>query len=257
MARYEVGPNVGEALGDPSFDHGYHHERSFIPLSPVARFLLGLCFREHCLRAISAEGGDTERARRFVRTVLEHVLNSEPAGLSPGEVTREALVDGELGRFLAARKAVITTLVEEVTAAVEATGAPRFTVMEMSGVAKGYTSGQPTGGPAPAGAWQDAIDPAAVAAARHGRKAIGFAREPMRLRFDLKAYRQLLPAGASLLSRAPPDAARLRLDREPLSEGCAGACARSRLARFLSLRLHTVNGPTPDPRGARDLNGAL
>ncbi len=187
---------LAESLGYGEFDHGYHHERAFIALSPVARLLLGLCFCPHCTRAIGAAGVAVERVRAFVRAELARVLDGTANALPAGAVDHAeiaALADGELGRFLRARERIVTSLVAEVRAAVEAAGASRFVPMDMAGAMLGYATGAPTGPPAPASAWREGLDPAAVAGAAHGLAAIGYARDPARLRGDLAAYRDLVP----------------------------------------------------------------
>lgn len=227
LASRGVEAILAESLGYGGFDHGYHHERTFIALSPVARLLLGLCFCAHCTRAIGAQGVAVGRVQAFVREELEHIFVGTPTALPAGDAMLAeiaALVEGELGRFLHAREAVVTSLAAEVRAAVEAAGDSRFVVMDMAGAALGYATGQPTGPPAPASAWREGIDPAAVAGAAHGLAAIGYARDPARLRGDLAAYRALIPPERSLavaLRPMPPDCddpanltAKLRLLRE-------------------------------------------
>src|SRR4029077_10447675 len=66
IARYRVDAIKLEALSYMPFDHGYHHERSFIHLSPDVRYLLGLCFCAHCLAYDLAAGVDAERVRARV-----------------------------------------------------------------------------------------------------------------------------------------------------------------------------------------------
>jgi hypothetical protein len=228
LASRGVEAILAESLGYGGFDHGFHHERAFIPLSPVVRFLLGLCFCEHCLREIARAGVDVVRVREFVRTELGNVLAGAPTTLPDGEVERDeiaALIVGELGRFLDARQGIVTSLTAEVRAAVEAAGDSRFVVMDMAGAAKGYATGAPTGAPAPASAWREGIDPAAVAGAGHGLATIGYAREPARLRLDLDAYRALVPPDRALsvaLRPMHPDCdgpANLRAKIDMLREG--------------------------------------
>ncbi|MGN6564883.1 MAG: hypothetical protein ACTHMU_19665 [Thermomicrobiales bacterium] len=192
---------LAEALGYAAFDHGYHHERSFIPLSPVVRFLLGLCFCEHCASAIGRQGVDVARLRQFTQTQLLAVLAGEPHILPDGPATwgtLAGLADGELGRFLIARQAIVTSLAQEVTTAVEQAGSARFVVMDMAGAAKGYATGQPAGDPAPASAWQDGLDLPALSRTCHGIEAIGYTQDPERLRLDLDAYGHTLAPGTPL-----------------------------------------------------------
>ncbi|MFN8512945.1 MAG: hypothetical protein U0232_14000 [Thermomicrobiales bacterium] len=201
IARYGVDAILAESLSYEGFNHGYHHERSFIQLSPVVRHLFGLCFCEHCLRAIRAAGVDTERLSRFVRDALEKALAGEPDGLPEGDATLAnlaPLAEGELGGFLAARQGIVTSLVAEVAEAVAAVGPTRLTMMDMSGAAKGYATGLPTGDPAAVDAWKEGVDPAAASRAAHALSVIGYAREPERLRLDLDAYTALLPADRTL-----------------------------------------------------------
>jgi len=163
-----------------------------------------------------------------VRAELGNVLDGAPTTLPDGEVERAeiaALTAGELGRFLDARQGIVTSLAAEVRAAVEAAGDSRFVVMDMAGAAKGYATGAPTGAPAPASAWREGIDPAAVAGAGHGLGTIGYAREPARLRLDLDAYHALVPPDRALsvaLRPMHPDCdgpANLRAKIDMLREG--------------------------------------
>jgi hypothetical protein len=201
LASRGVAAILAEALGYAAFDHGYHHERSFIPLPPIARFLLGLCFCAHCTSAIERQGVSVARLRQFTQTALTAVLTGEPHTLPDGPVTWEALAglaDGELGHFLTARQPIVTSLAQEVTTAVEEAGSVRFVVMDMAGAAKGYATGQPTGTPAPASAWHDGLDLPALSRACHGIEAIGYTQDPARLRLDLDAYGQTLAPGTPL-----------------------------------------------------------
>ncbi|MBM4438121.1 MAG: hypothetical protein FJ029_13025, partial [Actinobacteria bacterium] len=55
-----------ENVGHPGFAYGWVRERVLIDLSPWTRFLLGLCFCEHCLAAARAHGVDAPRVRAGV-----------------------------------------------------------------------------------------------------------------------------------------------------------------------------------------------
>lgn len=224
---------LAESLSYQPFDHGYHHERSFVPLSPAAKLLFSLCFCEHCLAAIGQAGVDTERVRRFVRDALEKVLAGEASGLPESEggdlslAALGGLAGGELGRFLAARQAIVTSLVAEVTEAVEGAGDARFVMMDMSGAAKGYATGEPSGDPAPSGAWQGGVDVEGVGRACHGVEAIGYARDPARLRGDLAAYRRLMPNGAGLSVALRP--------MRPDCDSAENLAAKAAVARALGI----------------------
>lgn len=90
-----------ESLDFMTYDHGYHHEAAFIPLSPYARFLLGLCFCRRC-------GGG--RVRAEVRRRLEEFLRG--AGTEPADPRAE--FESWAGAYQAKRTGLVRELVEEV-----------------------------------------------------------------------------------------------------------------------------------------------
>ena len=218
---------VAESLHYHPLEHGFHHERYFLELGALTRFLLGLCFCEHCLEAARARGVDGEGLRHFAATVIERTFDE--GGAEPGaELTLDEaceLAGGEMRGFLQARAATVTSLVDGAARAAEAEGA-RFAFLDASGAIKGYETGRPAGGPAPEIAWRLGADLPAIGRAGRQLEAIAYAADPERVRVDLEAYRALAP-GATL-------AAALR----PMLPDCDSAenlAAKLRLARELDL----------------------
>jgi hypothetical protein len=182
VARLGVATIVAESLHYHPLEHGYSHERYFVPLGPRARYLLGLCFCRHCLKAAAGAGVDGDGLRRAVRDELERVFG--------GAEEEPLALEGEPAGYARVREEVVTSLAAEVADAVRAEGS-ELAFMDLSGAVKGYATGRPTGEAAPALAWQLGVDVAAVAGACGSLEAIGYAYEPHRLRFDLEAYRAL------------------------------------------------------------------
>ena len=174
VAALGVAGICSEALHYLGLEHGYAHERYFVALGPRVRYLLGLCFCEHCLAAAQAAGVDGDGARRSAREAIESAF----AGDDPGG-------DPERDEYARVREQVVTSLVAEVA---EAAGETPFEFIELSGAVKGYADGRPTGAPAPSIAWQLGVDADAVAGACDGIEAIGYAADPERIRGDLDAY---------------------------------------------------------------------
>jgi hypothetical protein len=172
-----------------------------VPLSPAIRFLLGLCFCEHCEAALEARGVPVAHVRRAVQQAIGQVFDGEPCAAESLPVSRAAigaLADGALGQLLDARQEIVTSLVAEIAEAVAATGDAQAIAMDMSGAALGYATGAPTGALAHTRAWEDGLDLAAVARAAHGLSVLAYARDPARVAADLAAYREIAPTGASL-----------------------------------------------------------
>jgi hypothetical protein len=200
-----------ESIGYHGFDHGYHHERTFVPLSPAIRFLLGLCFCEHCCAAMRTSGIDATSLQQFVRHEIEQVFDGAPSTVEDLPVDREALAGlagGELGAWLTARCGIVSSLVHEITQAIHSAGSAQSIAMDMSGAALGYATGMPTGALAHSRAWEDGLDLRSVAAAADGLAVLAYARDPARVAADLAAYRHILPQDRSLtvgVRPMPPD----------------------------------------------------
>jgi hypothetical protein len=184
VAALGVATICAESLHYHPLEHGYAHERYFVPLGLRSRFLLGLCFCAHCVEAARGVGVNGEEARRAVRGELDRVFAGD--GEEPlEELERSSLAD--LEGYLGVREHVVTSLVEEVAEAARGGGA-ELEIIDSSGAMKGYGTGRPTGAPAPAVAWQLGVDVDAVARVSDGIEAIGYAADPERIRGDLDAY---------------------------------------------------------------------
>jgi hypothetical protein len=175
LAGLGVATICSESLHYHSLEHGYAHERYFVPLSTRVRYLLGLCFCEHCLAAARAQGVDGDAVRREARAEIERAFEGEAEDAR--EIERDA--------YAGVRQEVVTSLTAEVA---EAAGGTALEFIDLSGAVKGYATGRPTGAPAPSIAWQFGIDVAGVARACHGIQAIAYAADPERIRGDLDAY---------------------------------------------------------------------
>lgn len=193
IAAKGVATVVAESLHFHSLEHGFHHERYFVELGAFGRYLLGLCFCDHCLEAARNRGVQADRLRAEVRRELERRFAMEPVPEAL-ELVRETVgkfAGGELAAYIQTRCETVTSLAAEATQAAASEGA-HFAFIDLSGAVKGYATGRPQGDPAPAIAWHSGIDVGGVAAASGQVEAIGYAADPERLRLDLDAYRAII-----------------------------------------------------------------
>lgn len=207
IASRGVATIVAESLHYHPLEHGFHHERYFLELGSLDRYLLGLCFCEHCKRAAADAGTDADRVQAEARARLERVFaGGEPTEGEAERPTLEELAGGEMAGYLEARDRVVASLVEEAGDAARREGAD-LTFMDLSGAVKGYATGRPTGGPASEISWRLGVDLETIGGVTH-LQAIGYAADPSRLKTDLEAYRSHL-SGEHTLSVAlrpmPPD----------------------------------------------------
>lgn len=214
LARYPLETLIVESVCYMPFDHGYHHERCLVPISPLAKYLLGLCFCEHCIAKAAAEGVDMGALRRHIADELDRHLAGDPSELDGLPFTRtavEQLAGGDMTAVLAARRSIVTSLIHDVKDAVAAVSGAPVMVMEWSGGLRGAGMGMPVGDTstaAPDRAWQDGVDLRSVRDACDGVGVLGYVHLVEELRRDLEAYRMLLGSKTTLsvaLRPMPPD----------------------------------------------------
>ncbi|MFJ8110799.1 hypothetical protein [Streptomyces sp. NPDC096132] len=194
VARLGVDAVVAESLHYGTFGHGYHHERSFVPLGPLEDFLLGLCFCPYCAERAAAAGVDAAAARAEAARVVARVLDG--ADPHAGELTPDGL-PGPVAAYVRTRTATVTSLAATVADAVAAEGS-QLVFLDLTGAIKGYGNGLPTGALAVDEAWRTGVDPAAVGSVVPGYAVLAYARDPERVAADTVAYRAALPARCSL-----------------------------------------------------------
>ncbi|MEU4835210.1 hypothetical protein [Streptosporangium sp. NPDC023615] len=190
VARLGVDSVVAEALHFGTFGHGYHHERSFVPLGPMDTFLLGLCFCGFCMRRATDLGVKAEVAREECSRIVGAVLDGAPP--AQGEVTRAALTayaGPEAVAYARARSETVTSLVSDVSTAVTAEGS-RLVFLDATGSVKGYGDGLPSSGLAAHDSWQLGVDLVALGDLVPSLGVLAYARDAGRVAEDVVAYRR-------------------------------------------------------------------
>jgi hypothetical protein len=214
LARYPLDALLVESICYMPFDHGYHHERLLVSISPLAKFLLGVCFCEHCIASVARAGVQAEKVQAYVAEQLDRHLGGAASDLDGADLSRSRitqLAGGDLTAMLAARQSVVTSLVREVKEAVAAVSKVPVLVMEWSGGLRGAGMGMPVGATssaAPARAWEDGVDLQEVRDVCDGFGVLGYVRDMEALRVDLEAYRKAIGATTQLsvaLRPMPPD----------------------------------------------------
>jgi hypothetical protein len=214
LARYELDTLMVESVCYMPFEHGYHHERLMIPVPAAARYLLGVCFCQHCMQVANRCGVDAARLRDHVREQLDRALNGESSELDDIAVEREAIAEvagGEMAGLLEAREQVVRESVGQIVEAVRDVKPMPVVVMEWSGGLRGAGMGMPvpvTSAPALDRAWQDGVGLSGIVSQADGIVTLGYVRDLEAFRVDLNAYRLAVPPGKTLavaVRPMPPD----------------------------------------------------
>jgi len=117
---------LAESLSYLLYNHGHPHELWGARLDPTTRYLLSLCFCEHCLAHARLRGIDGEALRAQVAQELTRTWNAEyPSGRDPddgAEISSLHFVWPDLAAYTRMRMDTVSTLVADVTAAVHRHG---------------------------------------------------------------------------------------------------------------------------------------
>ncbi|MFJ5118664.1 hypothetical protein [Kitasatospora sp. NPDC088548] len=170
LARYGVDAIRAESLHFHGLRHGYHHERYFEELGPVAEALLGICFCDHCRAAATRAGVPADEVAEAVRGELRRRLADDAAAAEPGAL--DELAGGGLAAYVDASAATVTSLAAEAAEAAERYGM-RLSFMDGGGPGKGWLSG---------------IDLPTLAKAAHQIETLGYAKTPEAVREKIAAF---------------------------------------------------------------------
>ncbi len=114
-----------ESLSFRHFDYGFLNAKVLVEMTPLQRFLMGLCFCPHCLERADQAGMDGAQFKRQVAGYLEENLkhNPLPEEMIPvSDETLDTLFGGELRKFLEVRTEIALSLFKEIVAIVRSYG---------------------------------------------------------------------------------------------------------------------------------------
>ncbi|MFD0348268.1 hypothetical protein ACFQ0M_24010 [Kitasatospora aburaviensis] len=123
-----------ESLHFHGLRHGYHHERYFEELGPVAEALLGVCFCTHCRAAADRAGVPAEEVAAAVRTELRRRLADDAAAGAPAAL--DELAGGAFAAYVDASAATVSSLAAELTEQARRHGM-RLSFMDGAGPGRG------------------------------------------------------------------------------------------------------------------------
>lgn len=117
LGRYALHSVQFESYGYMSFPHDHHHVKIGVDLSPVAAYLLGLCFCPACLQAAQNEDIDHRQLQAVVRRYLDEAIDGERS--MPDGPAEEAALElmPDLEPYLRMRRRTVLNLVERLGAA--------------------------------------------------------------------------------------------------------------------------------------------
>ena len=148
---YEVDGISVESIGFPPYEHGFHHEMSFIKPNKWLSQNLGLCFCKYCVAGAEKAGVDAKALKaRVAKNIHDYLEGDFDLQTDMAEALWLADVEGDLDlrKFLEFRSQVVTSLAKEI----------RQSVRKDIEVAIIPSVARPTGG-----AWYEGTDLKAIA----------------------------------------------------------------------------------------------
>ena len=148
---YEVDGISVESIGFPPYEHGFHHEMSFVKPNKWLSQNLGLCFCKYCVAGAEKAGVDAKALKaRVAGSIHDYLEGDFDLQSDMAEALWLADVEGDLDlrKFLEFRSQVVTSLAKEI----------RQSVRKEIEVAIIPSVARPTGG-----AWYEGTDLKAIA----------------------------------------------------------------------------------------------
>ena len=107
-----------ESLGYLGYVHGYHHEVDAVPLGPLEKFILSLCFCDGCRANAAKAGIQVDGLRETLQRIIlqrfkaDHAAGSDPRNAE--QISTLFAVIPEMQTFVALRCANIASLIARI-----------------------------------------------------------------------------------------------------------------------------------------------
>ena len=118
---YEVDGVSIESVGFPPYEHGFHHEMSFVKPNKWLSQYLGLCFCRHCMTGAENAGVDAVSLKVRVAKNIDDYLSGDidfPEDMADAFWLADIEGDVDIKKFLDYRKSVVTSLITEIRSSV-------------------------------------------------------------------------------------------------------------------------------------------
>ncbi|HLK60281.1 MAG TPA: hypothetical protein VKU00_27205 [Chthonomonadaceae bacterium] len=117
-----------ESPGYMGLQHGHHHERDLTVLTPLEFALMDLCFCDACVREAEGKHVEIARVRAALRAILEAGMAAAPGRPKghPETLSQVAESLSELQPYLAFRREIEDTLIQEIRAALRPSSAQLY-----------------------------------------------------------------------------------------------------------------------------------
>lgn len=114
---YELDGISIESIGFPPFEHGYHHEMSFVRPNYWLSQNLGLCFCKYCMVGAEKSGIDAHGLKNRISNKIHDYLESDldyTSDMAQAFWLADVEGDKDLQKYLTIRKNVVTSLAQEI-----------------------------------------------------------------------------------------------------------------------------------------------
>lgn len=114
---YKVDGISVESIGFPPYDHGFHHEMSFVKPNRWLSQGLGLCFCKHCVSGAENLNIDAKALRARVAKNIHNYLAGDidyENDMADALWLADVASDSDLHKFLDFRSGVVTSLAKEI-----------------------------------------------------------------------------------------------------------------------------------------------
>ena len=148
---YKVDGISVESIGFPPYEHGFHHEMSFVKPNKWLSQNLGLCFCKHCVSGAEKSNIDARALKARVAKNIDNYLEGDidfENDMADALWLADVASDTDLRKYLDFRSSIVTSLAKEI----------RESVRKDVEVAIIPSVARPTGG-----AWYEGTDLKAIA----------------------------------------------------------------------------------------------
>ena len=150
--NYNIDKILLESVESLGIYHGFHHEMTGIPLTPLIQFFLSLCFCPNCMKYAEKNNIDTSSLKQLVKETVEEFFDSGKLPENESWEHIRNMCGGDMGKYLDMRQDINAALHKSIHDEIRKNSKCEIAILDFGPLAYTYSLGRDNS------AWENGVD---------------------------------------------------------------------------------------------------
>jgi hypothetical protein len=140
-SNYDIDKILFESVESLGIYHGFHHEMTGIPLTPLIQFFLSLCFCPNCIEYAEKRNIDVEGLKLQAKKIVEEFFDSGKLPENENWQYIRNICNGDMGKYLDMRQDINADVHKNIRSEIKKHSGCEIAVLDFGPLAYSYSLG--------------------------------------------------------------------------------------------------------------------